>query len=310
MKNYYNLFIFSLLALVSCNNGSTEKTENTNTTNREAMIEYYNNFESEYVAPRNVEVWLPAGYDTTGATSYQVLYMHDGQNLFNPETSYANQPWCVDTVAARLIKEGKIAPVIIVGVWNTPNRFCEYQPQKPFVALDVEVQNILTQYYNCTEPLADKYLKFLVTELKPFIDKTYPTKPDAGNTFIMGSSMGGLISWYALSEYPEVFGGAGCVSTHWPIGAKVDLPELGDSMVAYFASAFPKAGAHKVYFDYGTATLDSLYEPYQLKADSVMQQLGYEEGKDWITRKFEGAEHNEPSWRKRVHIPLEFLLNK
>ena len=116
----------------------------------------------------------------------------------------------------------------------------------------------------------------------------------------MGSSMGGLISAYALCEYPHVFGGAGCVSTHFPAGK--------GAVIDYLAKNLPKPGAHKLWFDYGTETLDALYEPYQRRMDAVMKAAGYTEGRDWITKKFPGAEHSEKSWRARVDQPLTFLL--
>ena len=98
-----------------------------------------------------------------------------------------------------------------------------------------------------------------------------------------------------------MFGGAGCVSTHWPAGENM--------LVDYMGSHLPQPGAHKLYFDYGTATLDELYEPFQQRMDAHLQAAGYTQGKDWITRKFEGAEHNEAAWRVRVEIPLRFLLS-
>ena len=147
---------------------------------------------------------------------------------------------------------------------------------------------------------SDRYLKFLVEEVKPFIDRTYRTQPDAAHTFVMGSSMGGLISGYALVEYPQVFGGAGCVSTHWPSD--------DGSAIEYFAKHLPAPGKHRIYFDYGTATLDASYEPYQQRMDQAMRAAGYTEGRDWVTKKFPGAEHSEKSWRERVEIPLTFLL--
>ena len=143
-------------------------------------------------------------------------------------------------------------------------------------------------------------MKFLVEELKPFIDGQYNTLPDPANTFVMGSSMGGLISLYAISEYPHVFGGAGCISTHWPIG---DM-----SLVDEMAHRLPDPASHRLYFDFGTETLDRPYEPFQRQMDDHLRQARYIEGQNWVTRKFEGAEHSERSWRKRVEIPLSFLL--
>jgi predicted alpha/beta superfamily hydrolase len=147
---------------------------------------------------------------------------------------------------------------------------------------------------------ADAYLRFLVDELKPFVDATYRTLPGRDDTFVMGSSMGGLISLYALCEYPQVYGGAGCLSTHWPAGDGI--------VIDYLAETLPPPGHHKIYFDYGTETLDAQYEPYQRRADQVMRAAGYTEGVEWMTRRFDGAAHDEAAWQARVHVPLEFLL--
>ncbi len=149
--------------------------------------------------------------------------------------------------------------------------------------------------------ISDAYLKFLVKELKPFNDQNYRTLPDQAHTLMMGSSMGGLISLYALEQFPHIFGAADCLSTHWPIG--------DDILVEYLGGHLPAPGSHRLYFDYGTATLDAEYEPYQNRLDAWMQRAGFQLGKDWITQKFEGAEHNEAAWRARVHIPLKFLLS-
>jgi predicted alpha/beta superfamily hydrolase len=118
----------------------------------------------------------------------------------------------------------------------------------------------------------------------------------------MGSSMGGLISAYAMSEYPEIYGGAGCVSTHWPAGDGI--------VIDYLKAHLPDARTHRFYFDYGTETLDANYEPYQRKMDEVMRNAGYKEGKNWVTKKFVGAEHAERAWSQRVDVPLTFLLHK
>lgn len=260
----------------------------------------YDSFPAHSIPPRPVDVWLPPNYRP--AHRYPVLYMHDGQNLFFPGHSYGGVPWDVHRAAARLIEAGTLAGVIIVGVWNAgANRWGEYLPQKPatpagraFMArFPDRVPGALS---------ADAYLHFLVDELKPVIDARYATLPDQPHTHIMGSSMGGLISLYALTEYPHVFGGAGCVSTHWVAGE--------DMLVDYFGEVLPRPGAHKLYFDYGTETADAAYEPWQLRMDEHLRRAGYTPDQDWVTRKFPGAEHSERAWRERVHIPLSFLLGR
>jgi len=254
---------------------------------------------SQFVAPRRVDVWLPPGYDAHADRRYPVLYMHDGQNIFDPILGYGGNSWEVDQAMCRLLQAGKARGAIIVGVWNTAARFAEYMPQK---AVTPELlAKIIAQYNLPAGPVqSDAYLKYLVTELKPLIDRTYRTRPEAAHTFTMGSSMGGLISAYAVAEYPGVFGGAGCVSTHLPIGDGI--------VIDYLRSHLPKPGANKLYFDFGTATLDAQYEPYQQRMDAVLRALGYTEGRDWLTKKFPGAEHSEKSWRTRVDAPLTFLL--
>lgn len=285
MKTISLAGLFFLLLCTSCN--SPEET---------AMpgIMYFKDFQSQHVAPRNVEVWLPTDYNPM--ESYDVLYMHDGQNLFNPKTSYTGVSWGVNEAMDSLLQAGAIRPAIVVGIWNTDKRLMEYMPNKPRDLIAQKAQELGQE----NQILSDGYLKFLVQELKPFIDSTFSTNPGRQSTFIMGSSMGGLISLYAISEYPEVFGGAACVSTHWPIADGV--------VIEYFKDNLPDPETHRLYFDYGTENLDSAYEPYQLRMDSILQKRGYEKNANWMTLKVEGGDHSEASWRERVHIPIEFLL--
>jgi len=266
------------------------------------------NVRSTFVEPRNVDIWLPSSYYVEKQKRYPVLYMHDGQNLFNPETSTWGTTWGVAEWVKKLSAQKKIPEIIIVGIWNTPKRYLEYMPNKPFYLMDKELQSLLSQEYG-GQPLGNQYLKFIVEELKPVIDSTYRTISNQKNTFIMGSSMGGLISSYAITEYPDIFRGAGCLSTHWITSKKHGGNAASDGFVAYFSENLPSSKNHKYYFDYGTIGLDSLYEPHQLKIDSVMENAGYMHRRDWLTQKYSGADHNEESWQKRLYIPLIFLLN-
>lgn len=255
-------------------------------------------FPSQFVAARNVDVWLPP--DHGQGRRYPVLYMHDGQNIFEPISSYGGVAWEVDKAVARLVEAGKIPSMIVVGVWNNGDmRWREYMPQKVFEAAGFERRREAVLERAGGEPISDAYLRFLVEEVKPFVDANYPTLPDQRNTFIMGSSMGGLISLYAISQYPDVFYGAGCVSTHWSAGR--------DELVGEMAKMLPDPKSHRLYFDHGTVGLDAEYEPFQLRMDTYLRKAGYTE-RNWMTRKFEGADHNEAAWRARVEIPLEFLL--
>lgn len=294
-----SILIFALMTVITNTIFAQNKKETDNPAfGVTSEIKRHADFKSKFVDQRNVDVWLPPSYSTNKKQKYPVLYMHDGQNLFDPKISYGGVDWAVDEVMTRLIAEKKVREAIVVGIWNTPKRVLEYMPQKAVA------QNDTVQFFDNKIPgkdfISDNYLKFIVTELKPFIDSNYRTKTDRDNTFIMGSSMGGLISLYAISEYPNIFGGAGCVSTHFPAGNGI--------VIEYMKTNLPDPKTHKIYFDYGTATLDAQYEPYQLKADEVMKAKGYVQDKNWITRKFKGAEHSEKAWRKRVDIPLMFLL--
>jgi len=226
--------------------------------------------------------------------------MHDGQNCFDSATSYTRVDWGADETLSQLRAEGKIRDVIAVGIWNTPNRYGEYMPQKAYEMLPKSTRDSMQARYPMARMASDNYLKFIVEELKPFIDSAYSTNPDPASTAIIGSSMGGLISLYAICEYPTVFGNAACLSTHFPAGNGI--------MIDYLKTHLPAPEAHKIYFDFGTETLDKDYEPFQQRADSVMLAKGYTLGKNWLTKKFEGDDHSERAWRKRLHIPMLFLF--
>ncbi len=263
------------------------------------VLEQYKNFSSKYVDPRNIEIWLPPDWKRNHTQRYPTIYMHDGQYLFKPITAWDS--WGLQEIMNRLIGEGKIEGVIIVGIWNTPKRWQEYAPERAVrenISQERQAGLIRTGYY----PISDDYLKFIVHELKPFVDASYPVLSDRKHTFIMGSSMGGIISGYAVCEYPHVFSGAACMSSHWPVCNGVMLPYLKESL--------PDPQTHKFYFDFSTMSLDTQYEGFQNEVDQIMKASGYTEGINWITKKIIGAEHDANSWGKRVDIPLEFFLSK
>jgi len=269
---------------------------------------------SKYTDPRRVVVWLPPGYSSRGL-KYAVLYMHDGQNLFDRATAGYGMEWEIDEHLSKLIADKKVRPTIVVGIWNTPKRLQEYVPSKAFASLPADYRGKVKALYG-GDPLSDGYLKFVVRELRPMIDRRFNVKTDRANTAIMGSSMGALISLYAIDEYPQIFGDAGMMSTHWPLVINPDGKPLSDedyevvssTFERYLAPALPDPKTHKLYFDYGSETLDAAYARYQARVDKIVAGRGYTQDVDWLTRSFPGQKHNEISWASRVDVPLEFLL--
>ena len=269
-------------------------------------------FPSKYCTPRPVDIWLPENYSED--KKYAVLYMHDGQNLFDATTTWNAQEWEVDEVASQLMNNDITKDFIVVGIHNIPEiRWQDLFPEKAMNFLSVEdkeglfkeaVKNNFSIHLK-----GDAYLKFLVEELKPFIDKTYAVHKNKENTFVAGSSMGGLMSMYAISEYPTIFAGAACISTHWPGAEPKDDNKLAEAIFNYMKANVPNAGSHKLYFDYGNKTLDENYPKYAPRVDEVLSLKGYSNS-DSMNLFFEGTDHSEKSWQERIHIPFTFLLKK
>ena len=270
--------------------------------------------QSKHADPRRVVVWLPSSYRPNGP-KHAVLYMHDGQNLFDKKTAGYGMEWEIDERLDKLIRAKKVRPAIAVGIWNTPKRLQEYVPSKAFDGLPAEYRDKVRALYG-GDPLSDGYLKFVVDELRPAINRRFNVRTDRANTAIMGSSMGALISLYAIGEHPQVFGAAGMVSTHWPLFMRPDGKSVSDeeyevvssAFERYLAPALPDPRTHRLYFDHGTETLDAVYARYQKRVDGVVARRGYSHGVNWLTRNFPGQKHNEISWASRVEIPLRFLL--
>ena len=261
-------------------------------------------FHSDFVDARNVDIWLPEDY--SAKKKYAVLYMHDGQMLYDAGKAWNAKEWDVETIVTQLYKEKKIRNVIVVGVYNNGNkRHIEYFPQKTIRYIEEPERSKLMGLL-LEDPLADAYLKFLVTELKPFIDKNYSTKTDQENTFLCGSSMGGLISIYGMCEYPNIFGGVACLSTHW-IGTFDNNKQIPAGINEYLKRHLPSPIGHKIYFDHGTVGLDANYPEYQKQVGMIVTKAGYDK-KTFQSLEFPGEDHNEKYWSSRLYIPLTFIL--
>lgn len=269
-------------------------------------LEFFPEFMSQFVEARNVTVWLPDGY--TMGEPCDVLYMHDGQMLFDAATTWNKQEWQVDEVMGRLINEGKIRRCIVVGIDNTKNRLNDYYPTGCYRYVPEEARaNVdLSQYKG------DEYLRFIVEEVKPFIDNRYHPLTTPEHTFVMGSSMGGLISIYALCEYPQVFGGAVCMSTH--LSMRFFDPEFkseqwAEGLRQYVMTNLPDPNSHLLYMDGGTVELDGTNRPYQNLLNSIISGLGWDSA-HFVYYLFEGHKHMETFWAERLHVPLLFILGK
>ncbi|WP_299114467.1 alpha/beta hydrolase-fold protein [uncultured Winogradskyella sp.] len=269
-------------------------------------------FPSQYITPRPVDVWLPKNYSRDN--KYSVLYMHDGQMLFDSTTTWNKQEWKVDEWASQLMRDKKTKDFIVVAIHNIPQiRWQDLFPEKAFDFLDKETQEkLLDEAINAnadTKFNGDNYLRFLIEELKPMIDSSYSVYTDRAHTFVMGSSMGGLMSMYAISEYPIVFGGAACISTHWVGAAPREDNPFPEAIFNYMEANLPNPNTHRLYFDYGNKTLDQHYPQYAPRVDKILKAKGYTD-KNSVNLFFEGTDHSENSWNQRLDKPLEFLLGK
>lgn len=258
-------------------------------------------------------IWLPPGYDK-GKRRYPVLYMHDGHNLFDPAKSNFNKVWAADKAMLAAMRKGKVAPHIIVGIWAPRgDRFRQYLPQSayetasgvPRQAMDAMIEGPV---------ISRAYLDWLAGPLKQWVDASFRTRSARDDTAIVGSSMGGLMSCYAFLERPDVYGRAGCVSSHWPaadprvVGAA--NPELIALWDHWFAARLGAPDGRRVWMDHGTATLDAFYAPYQAAIDARFAASGWVKGRDWESRVYAGAEHEENAWARRLPEIFGWLLRK
>ncbi len=266
---------------------------------------------SANIAAPHVVVWLPPGYDAA-RRRYGVVYMHDGQNLFFPARSNFNKVWAADKSALRLITAKKVPPFIIVGI-DQPgkDRGRQYLPNRMYQTVSPETRNGLDAFIG-GPVISDAYLRFLVKELKPKIDREFRTIADRRHTAIAGSSMGGLISFYAITQYPDIFGVAGCVSTHWPLASPGDLSDPNADVVAswtrYVKNDLGAPKRRRIWFDHGDATLDAYYAPYQKTVDQALQDKGWLLQRDFASRNYAGAAHEENAWAARLDAVFEWML--
>ncbi|MFZ5743629.1 MAG: alpha/beta hydrolase [Pseudomonadota bacterium] len=262
---------------------------------------------------QRLTIWLPPGYDKDNRR-YPVLYMHDGHNLFDPAKSNFNKVWAADKAMLAAVKSGKVEPHIIIGVWAPGrDRYRQYLPQTiyqaasgtPRAAMDAMIEGPV---------VSDAYLAWLAGPLKQWVDASFRTRPGRDDTAIMGSSMGGLMSCYAFLERAETYGRAGCVSSHWPAADPTRVGPANPELIAlwdgWFAARLGQPDGRRVWMDHGTATLDAFYAPYQQKIDARFAASGWQRGRDWESKVYQGAEHEENAWARRLPEVFGWLLRK
>jgi enterochelin esterase-like enzyme len=275
-------------------------------------LSVYPDLVSDFVPSRTVWVWSPPEAGRYGRLP--VIYMHDGQNLFD-DTLAAFGEWGVDEALTALSVGGGRGGAIVVGIANTDQRRREYLPSGYLSQIDLSVRSRIEESVGGA-PQSEAYVAFLTEFLMPLIAAHHPVERQRESVFTMGSSMGGLISFEIACQRPDLFGGAACLSTHWPL--RFEAYESAEALVAWQEALLPAVGRYvatapprglcRLWFDYGDQNLDRWYRPYQLAADGALLERGYRRDETFESMYYPGADHNEAAWRRRLQDPLRFLL--
>ncbi|WJY19046.1 alpha/beta hydrolase-fold protein [Alteriqipengyuania flavescens] len=261
---------------------------------------------------QRISIWLPPGYDE-GARRYPVLYMWDGQNLFDPASTHYGKAWMAQDVLAGMVARGEAEPHIVVGLWSPPgkDRYRTYQPEAIAELVPEEVATSVRDMAG--GPLAsDANVAWLADTVKPWVDRSFRTQAAPESTTIVGASMGGVLACYSLIERPDVFGRAGCVSSHFAVAAPGiaarHTPAIVGAWRSYLDHRLALPEGRRIWMDHGTAALDSYYGPYQLGIAAHLDTMaGWTRDKDFTARVYEGAEHDEIAWNARMAEMLAWL---
>ena len=244
------------------------------------IFKYHPAMKGAGISDRDVTVWLPPGYEKKTKKRYPVIFMHDGQNLFDAAKTSFGVEWGVDETVDKLIKSKVIPEVIVVGINNTADRSKEYAPGEK----------------------GDAYMDFMVNKLKPFIDKIYRTMPDAKHTVVGGSSSGGLISFMLAWQFPTVFSKAICMS-----------PALKIQDLDYVKVVNQHSKSKKdifLYLDNGGVGLEAELRPGIDEMITVLKTKGFQEGHDFVFIVDPTASHFESDWAKRLPEALRLVFSK
>jgi predicted alpha/beta superfamily hydrolase len=233
---------------------------------------------------RDLVVYLPPGYEEQTQRRFPVLYLHDGQNLFDGSTSFIRgQDWHVGPTADAEIHAGRVEPLIIVGIYNTGKaRIREYTP---------------TRVPRLGGGRADRYGKFLLEEVMPFLHREYRAEGGAHRTGIGGSSLGGLVSLYLGLSRPDVFGKIAALSPSvW----------WNQRVIHTFAAGMQVELRPRIWLDIGTREGPRIVEDVERYRDILLRR-GWQHERDLHYERVEGAEHTESAWAQRVGPFLRFL---
>lgn len=246
-------------------------------------LRYHRGVAGEGLAARDLVVWLPPGYDASSAQRYPVLYMFDGQNVFDPATSTLGIDWAADEAADSLIRGGTIPRLIIVGMNSSAQRSAEYLPGT----------------------LTAKHMAYVIGTVKPLIDATYRTRPEAATTWVGGSSAGGIAAFMLVWERPDVFSRALAFSPAFqsPAGLGLNFDYLPNVR----STARPPRGV-RFYIDMGGVGLDDQLRPGADSMLALLRERGYRDGVDLKFVVDVEAEHNEMAWRRRLPAALAWIL--
>lgn len=259
---------------------------------RGSQLRHHRRFHSRILRNcRDVVVWLPPGYGLDPRRRHPVVYFFDGQNIFDPLTAFLGQAWHAGEAAEKLIAARRIAAPIMVGIYNTGfNRMNEYAPSRgEFTGWDKE---------KCRSTGDGKrFARFVATELKPFIDTRYRTRPGPRETSVAGSSMGGLISVYCALWHPRVFGAAAALSPSIWWDDRVAFRDFGK---------LPRNPGFRIWLDTGTHEAGA-ETGVRLFRDLLVSR-GWTQGGDLEFREYAGAGHNEAAWAARIGEVLEWLV--
>jgi predicted alpha/beta superfamily hydrolase len=249
------------------------------------LLHKHENFSSRFVSKkRDVIVYTPGIYEKRPDLRFPVLYLEDGQNLFDAATSFIpGMYWHVGETTDGLLAQGAIQPLIIVGIYNTDKRLAEYTP---------------TRDKKLGGGRADKYGRMLVEELKPFIEKNYRALPEAANTGLGGSSLGGLLTVYLGLKYPQVFGKLAVLSPSvwWNQRAILD-----------FVASAPVEFRSRIWLDVGTKEASNTLKNVTDLHDALVQR-GWHDNQDIHFEVIPDGQHNEEAWARRVSPFLQFLF--